>query len=225
MKKNRQILTAICCTSILAAASVGVVMAQSPTILAGGSTQVEQEAGPGVADQAQEQEAVMESICVWGPVTDVADGKIMIDNQSGISSAGDMILTVGDETTRMLDAVDGFPVSLEDVEVGQVIYAYIGQAMTMSLPPMTNASMIITGIPADSKVPEYVTVKSMEWHENGDWTLTSTEGVVYEIPADCPVSPYMTRNIVTLEDVAEGRQLMVWSSDENVGQKLLLFAE
>ncbi len=44
----------------------------------------------------------------------------------------------------------GLPVALEDVKDGDTIYAYIGPAMTMSLPPMTNAVMIFTNLPADA---------------------------------------------------------------------------
>ena len=77
------------------------------------------------------------------------------------STSGEIILNVADDMTYILDAMTGFPVALEDVKDGDTIYAYIGPAMTMSLPPMTNAVMIFTNLPADAKAPDYVEVKSM----------------------------------------------------------------
>ena len=81
--------------------------------------------------------------------------------------------------------------------------------------------MILAGIPADFKAPEYITVDSMTWNEDTSWTLVSSEGTTYQIPGECPVIPYLTRQMVYLPDVAEGRELLIWSNAENVGQKLV----
>ena len=135
------------------------------------------------------------------------------------------MLHISDEVTKVLGAVDGLPVGLSDIHVGDTIYAYIGPAMTLSLPPQTTAEMILAGIPADFKAPEYITVDSMTWNEDTSWTLVSSEGTTYQIPGECPVIPYLTRQMVYLPDVAEGRELLIWSNAENVGQKLVLFNE
>ena len=37
--------------------------------------------------------------------------------------------------------------------------------------------------------------------------------------------PYLTRQIVSLEDVEQGSNLLVWSDDQNQAQKLVLFAK
>ena len=166
-----------------------------------------------------------ETIRVWGPVLSVEDGSICIDNQSGVSSAGEMILHIAEGETLVLGAENGFPVALSDIQVGEVIYANIGQAMTMSLPPQTTAEVVICNVPADFRAPEYVQVQSMQWKEDGRGILTATNGSVYQIPEDCPIIPYLTRNLVMLQDVTESRSLLVWSDAENVAQNLVLFAE
>ncbi|MDO4267267.1 MAG: hypothetical protein Q4C73_02245 [Eubacteriales bacterium] len=214
---KRKLMAAACAAGLLAVAGAMSVMAQSPTIFAGGAVSIEA-GGPGV-----EKETQSELTKIWGTVLSVNDGSISIDNQSGNSSAGEVILHISDENTRILDAVNGYPVQLSDVKVGEVIYAYIGPAMTMSLPPQTTAEMIICQIPADYKAPDYITVKSMEKNADGSWTLTSTDETVYQIPADCTIIPYMTRQMVYLEGVEKGNQLLVWSDAENNGQKLVLF--
>lgn len=219
---NKRLLVAGA-AGLITIAGAGAALAQSPVLTAGISQAAEESYGPGTEGQAPaEMEA---SIRVWGPVLEVLEDGIVIDNQSGISSPGEMVLHISQEESRVLDAVDGLPVAVSEIQVGEVVYANIGMAMTMSLPPQTNAKMVICQIPADFKAPEYIQVQSMQWNEDTSWTLTATNGTEYHVPADCPVNPYLTRNIVTLQDVTEARTLLVWSDAENVAQKLLLFAE
>ena len=56
----------------------------------------------------------------------------------------------------ILDAVNGYPVLLDDLEDGSTVYAYVGPAMTMSLPPQATAHLILANIPEDFGVPQYV---------------------------------------------------------------------
>lgn len=74
----------------------------------------------------------------------------------------------------------------------------------MSLPPQTSGEVLIAKIPADMKAPEYITVKSMTADADGNWKLVSTAGTEYAVAADCRIMPYLTRQIVSLEDVAQG---------------------
>ncbi len=54
--------------------------------------------------------------------------------------------------------------------------------------------------------------------------LTTTEGVEYEIAQDCQILPYLTRNMVTLSDLNEGKKCLIRSDDDNVASKIVLFA-
>lgn len=49
-----------------------------------------------------------EFICVYGPVSEVTSDSVTIDNQSGISSAGEMVITFSPETP-IFDAETGNP--------------------------------------------------------------------------------------------------------------------
>ena len=137
-----------------------------------------------------------------------------------------MILNVSRESTYVLDAVSGIPTELSDIKDGDTIYAYIGPAMTMSLPPMTNATMIFTNVPADFKVPDYVTVKSVVTDAaSSQSVLTAMDGTKYTLADDCAIVPYLTRNIVTLDDLTQGRKAVVWSDEENTAMRIMVFAE
>lgn len=159
---------------------------------------------------------------IWGTMTKAGDDTIVFDNKSGESFYGEIIIHIS-EDTKILDAVNGFPVSMDSIGDGQTAYAYIGPAMTMSLPPQTNSPVILTEIPADYKVPDYVTVKSAE--DKGDtYLLTAADGAVYSIPKDCSILPYLTRNIVRLTDLTEGSTCLIWSDANSTANKIVLFA-
>lgn len=189
------------------------------------ATVVESVTGP-IESMEESQPEAPQAIRIWGPVTKGEEGKLSIDNQSGVSSSGEIILNVSDEHTYILDAVTGFPVALEDIKDGDTIYTYIGPAMTMSLPPMTNAEVIFTNLPADSKAPDFVEIKSMITDAaTSKSILTATDGTEYTFSEDCNIFPYLTRNIVTLDDLTSGRKCVVWADDQNVANKVMVFAQ
>lgn len=182
------------------------------------------EIGPGIS---AEEVKGLESILVWGQVlrTDAESNQIVIDNQSDQSAKGEIVLNISKEDTKVLDAVDGLPVSLANISEGEVIYAYIGPVMTLSLPPITTPSMIICKIPADFRVPEYVKVSEMKKLEDGAYRLTGTNETEYSVPADCVILPFLTRNMVSLEHVTKGNHCLIWIGEEAKVNKLVLFAD
>lgn len=188
------------------------------------ASQTAPETGPGIP--AGEVKG-LESILVWGQVlrADAETGRIVIDNQSGHSAKGEIVLNISRDGTKVLDAIDGLPASLKDISEGEVIYAYIGPVMTLSLPPITTPSMIICKIPADFRVPEYVKVSEMKKQEDGSYRLTGTNENEYAVPADCAILPFLTRNMVYLEDVTKGNHCLVWIGEEAQVRKLVLFAD
>ena len=176
-------------------------------------------AGPGV----QSPDAEQEQAPIWGSITSVNGSSIDLNCPSGSMIEGDVIVQISGDTL-ILDGENGYPVDLKDLQEGDTVYAYIGPAMTMSLPPQTTGEVIIGKIPADQKAPEYITAVSMTANADGSWTLVSAAGKEYAVSADCRIMPYLTRQIVSLEDVEQGSNLLVWSDDQNQAQKLVLFA-
>lgn len=139
-----------------------VVESEEPTSSAEETTVVETVSG--TIESAEEQpEQAEDSVCLFGPATQMEDGRLSIDSQADQGYQGEVILNVSQESTYVLDAVSGLPIELSDIKDGDTIYAYIGPAMTMSLPPMTNATMIFANVPADFKVPDSAGLY-IEWH-------------------------------------------------------------
>lgn len=242
MRLNRKFLTAVGCAGVLAFAVTGCskTPAQAETSVQT-ETAVQETSEEASMEEVSEEETSAENInaeeaeleasmisvdtiCVWGPVLSVDGSSITMDNQSGISAAGEMILNLA-EDTLVLDAVNGFPVEISDIKEGEIIYANLGPAMTMSLPPQTNPEVVICQVPADFKAPAFVQVAAMESNNHDGYILTASNGESYQVAADCQILPYLTRNIVKLQDVQEGSTVLIWSDGENQAEKIVLFAE
>ena len=201
-----------------------VVESEEPTSSAEETTVVETVSG--TIESAEEQpEQAEDSVRLYGPATQMEDGRLSIDSQADQGYQGEVILNVSQESTYVLDAVSGLPIELSDIKDGDTIYAYIGPAMTMSLPPMTNATMIFANVPADFKVPDYVTVKSVVTDAaSSQSVLTAMDGTEYTLADDCGIVPYLTRNIVKLQDLTAGTSCLLWEDENGIVTKVMIFA-
>ena len=184
------------------------------------------------------------TVQVWGAIEKLENGSVRITNDSteGIS---DSILHVF-EDTLILDAVDGTPISLDDVKDGDLVYAYISPVMTRSMPPQSTAMLLLGNIPADFRVPAYYQVTdfgmiSTMMTENNIITATAQtdqgitltfsltdkldkEGNLHYIQKDGVVfTPYVTKNIVTVQDLIPGSRILVWSDYEGKTMKVMVF--
>lgn len=241
MRLNRKFLTAVGCAGVLAFAVTGCsktpVQAETPvqTESAAQETTAEEVSTEATSaenintEEVETEDAELEesmisvdTICVWGPVLSVDGSSITMDNQSGISAAGELILNLA-EDTLVLDAVNGFPVEVSEIKEGEIIYANLDPAMTMSLPPQTNPEVVICQVPEDFKAPAFVQAAAMESDNHDGYILTASNGETYQVAADCQILPYLTRNIVKLQDVQEGSTILVWSDEKNQAEKLVLF--
>lgn len=189
------------------------------------SLEVETGEAPGTSAEETTEEGVEVDIPlkISGLIHSVDGNEIVADNQSENSVQGDMILMVDENSTFILDT-DGMPVDLADVKEGK-FEAYLGPAMTMSLPPQAFPYVVIVNIPEDAVVPQYLVAAGAAEEKDGKTILTATDGTEYEISADAQVVPYLTKNIVKLTDVVEGSECMVWQNADGVVEKVMVFAE
>lgn len=116
--------------------------------------------------------------------------------------------------TPVLDAGTLEPVSVSDIDTSKPVYVWTSQAMTMSIPPQTAAQVIITNVPDDASAPMYVIAKDVK-NTDGGIIITDQDGVTWRADGDTEVIPYLTRNIVTLDDIKTGTRLVVSQNSEN----------
>ena len=159
-----------------------------------------------------------------GTVVSMENGELTMNRRIG-DSTEEVIITISDDT-KILDGVDGYPVEADTLTEGKAINVYVGPAMTMSLPPIANGLMIITDVPEDAAFPTYIKVKSLDkGSADGEYVLTTVDGSEYTVTAETRLLPYLTRNIVSTEDLTEGTDILIWTSADDAAkaEKIVVF--
>lgn len=243
MMKNMKRMTALACAAMMIV-SMGItgcskadgqtkeetkpVVVETPAGTETSAT-TENEATPlpdGVNPEGAGTEAENEYAPFVGTVVSMENGELTMKRQIG-DSTEEVIITISDDT-KILDGVNGYPVEADTLTEGKTINAYVGPAMTMSLPPIANGIMIITDVPEDAAFPTYIKVKSLDkGSADGEFVLTTADGSEYTVTAETRILPYLTRNIVTEEDLTEGTDILLWTSADDAAkaEKIVIFQE
>lgn len=174
--------------------------------------------------------AVQAPTCVWGTLTKQADGGLLIQNDSEGAAYPEIVLH--GESILFLDAVTGEEISLDTIRDGSTVYAYIGSAVTASLPPHATAHLILANIPEDYGVPQYVQISSLQisvetvntpvpamtqvkfFTTSGD-LLTATDGT--------DLFRFQSEDAVRLEDLVPGTWLLVWADSAGTPERVMVF--
>ena len=182
-----------------------------------------------------EASAYLAPVCVWGRVTKLENGSFLVKNDDQNDPYREIILHLV-ETTPIVDAVTGLPLDRE-LRNGETIYAWVGPAMTLSLPPHATAEVVVANIPADFGAPQYYQAAQIKTRGYADKSgpliavevaVTSGLGLNIEEPglritAQAELLPWKTRQIVQLEDLQPGSQFLAWTDSNGAVTRILLF--
>lgn len=156
----------------------------------------------------------------WGNILSADENASTIclnSHETGTDESGKNILNFEQEIVLnmaegvpVLDAVTGFPVAWNEIDKNAPAYAWVSQAMTLSLPPETAAQLVLVNVPNDYAVPSYVAVKEAKTAADGSVQITDQDGNTWKAAADTPITPYLTRNMVYLSDVKPGSFCLIW---------------
>ena len=160
-----------------------------------------------ISENSTEEVAVMPEAMytsAYGTITEVADDYVMVKTMDNKE-----IQFNTSEFTQIIDANTVMPLDLKSRETDLVMITY-ANAMTMSLPPQAYAFAIVGNIKSEMGNPMFTIVEEVKTAEDG--IVIVTDGGMKEItvPANAQVSPYLTRNIVTLADIKEGSNVLLW---------------
>lgn len=158
-----------------------------------------------------EQQTEAAPVRVYGNVVEKGENRLFIQNDQDTEANQGVVIHIS-EDTLILDATTGMPKSLEDIADNEMIYAYVGPAMTMSLPPQSTAELILCDIPADFAVPTYAEVESVQKNQDGSITVSTNQDVNMTITEDTNLFPYLTKNIVTMDSLQPGTKILAWYS-------------
>lgn len=164
---------------------------------------------------------------ISGTVAHQKDGGLLMSTSTGEPTEDYILWTEG---VAILDAVSGEPVDAKSIKDGSTVYAWLGAqtAMTMSLPPQVTPELLLVNVPTDYKVPQYdvivratVIMAGIPHYSGMDITLS--DGTAYQVWEDAQITPYLTRNRVTYQDLLPGTRVLMWADDSGKGSRVLVF--
>lgn len=205
MKFSKKIFAAVLCAAMLCV----------PTLAAGSA--------PGAGAYVPNPQYTV----IWGTVAHQKDGGLLMSTPTGKPTEDYILWTEG---VAILDAVSGEPVDATAIKDGSTVYAWLGAqtAMTMSLPPQVTPELLLVNIPADFKVPQYDVIVRANYIMKGipgysGMAITLSDGTVCQVWQDAAVTPYLTRNRVTYQDLLPGTRVLVWADDEGQASRVIVF--
>ena len=181
------------------------------------------------AGESEETAGSLGPVMIWGTLTHMDDGGLLVTNSQEGAAYSEVVLH--GESIICLDAVTGDPMDIQDLKDGDTVYAWVGPAMTLSIPPHATAYLILGNIPEDYGVPMYYEIKAAEVTAADEETqmptaveLTAAGGTTLTVvTSEAELKPYLTKNIVTLADLIPGTRILVWSDSEGKAEQVLVF--
>ena len=205
MKFSKKIFAAVLCAAMLCV----------PTLAAGSA--------PGAGAYVPNPQYTV----IWGTVAHQKDGGLLMSTPTGEPTEDYILWTEG---VAILDAVSGEPVDATAIKDGSTVYAWLGAqtAMTMSLPPQVTPELLLVNIPADFKVPQYDVIVRANYIMEGipgysGMAITLSDGTACQVWQDAAVTPYLTRNRVTYQDLLPGTRVLVWADNEGQASRVIVF--
>lgn len=202
----------------LIAAALCAAMLCVPTLAAGSSD------ATGAGTYVPDPQYTM----AWGTATWQDNGSLLV-RKSGENKPTDG-MALWTKNAIVLDAISGEPVDAKSIKDGSTVYAWLGAqtAMTMSLPPQVTPELLLVNIPADFKVPQYDVIVRANYIMKGipgysGMTITLSDGTACQVWQDAAVTPYLTRNRVTYQDLLPGTRVLVWADDEGQASRVIVF--
>lgn len=120
------------------------------------------------------------------------------------------------EATCIIDSETGTAIDLTSIKAGDVLSAEYSSIMTRSIPAQTNAVVIASNVEKGGLV-NFIEASSVSKTEDGNVVVTDkASGLILTIAKDASVTPYKTRNIVRLDDIAEGTRFIAWYDMETM---------
>ena len=143
-------------------------------------------------------------LTAYGDITEVTEEYIVVK-----TAEGEEIQFNKDANTQVIDANTVLPLDLTARETDKVIISH-SNAMTMSIPAQSYAYVIIGNVKEDMGNPIFTVVEEVKESEDGIVIVTENGTKEITIPAKAQVSPYLTRNIVTLADIQKDSNVLLW---------------
>ncbi len=176
------------------------------------------------APAAEEPEKLPPFVQVWGKVSPWEGEGIYLKNDDKDSHLNEVVIHPGDAPA--VDGATGLPLDLEKVKEGDTLYVWTGPAMALSLPPQMSALVIVGNVPAGAAAPEFCEIAqravSPAPGDKGNSTFALTGGETLEVTDKTVYTPWLTRQMVRMEDLNPGDRALVWKDKNGAAEKVQL---
>lgn len=133
-----------------------------------------------------------------GEIKEIREGKVSV---VGEGAYNEIVLNIQD-STYILNGLDGTQIPLEDLKKGDAITVYYGPSVTRSIPPQGNAIALIVGTTQTGSTGMYMQVAKVEEEKDGSIRVLSTNGDKL-----ITIRPEV---FAQTADINEGSELIVW---------------
>ena len=170
---------------------------------------------PAAAAETGESEVqpLPDSVLYYGTVTSVqtdAEGnitRVVMDSEE----SGACVMHV-QEDTAFVDAGNRSAANPNELIVeGASLYVYHSPLMAYSMPPQTSAFVFVGNLPADAGCPHYHVAEEVTKNDDGSVTVLTDQGsLLLTLQADATVTPYRTKQFLTVDSIEVGTRFMAW---------------
>ena len=179
----------------------------APETTAENSTETDPSAASPEDSTAAVENTASSSIRVYGTVTQIENGQILLENDEEGAAYPQVLLNLT-EDTLILSGEDCSQKTLSDIAVGDTLYADISPAMTRSLPPMANAFTVFCEIPEDSAVPTYAQITDISTDDDGTLRITTDQELILIPGEDTSVLSLDGGETLAASDLAVGDTIL-----------------
>ena len=179
----------------------------APETTAEDSTETDPSAASPEDSTAAVENTAPSSIRVYGTVTQIENGQILLENDEEGAAYPQVLLNLT-EDTLILSGEDCSQKTLSDIAVGDALYADISPAMTRSLPPMANAFTVFCEIPEDSAVPTYAQITDISTDDDGTLRITTDQELILIPGEDTSVLSLDGGETLAASDLAVGDTIL-----------------
>ena len=183
---------------------LAAAMMMMSALPAAGAVDVSHLNGTGSSTLTQAAADTLPSLSI-APMTELATVVSYENGDLTVKTADGDELVLHTENAIVMDTQTAAAADLSALKAGESVYVYHDEAVTMSLPAQTTAYAVLTNLTDKHAPASLLTAEAVQKNDDGSVTVTCQSGALHlTIAKDASVQPFMTRNIVTVDDIHVG---------------------
>lgn len=118
------------------------------------------------------------------------------------------------ESTYLVEGTTGFPLALENLTHYDRVAVVYGPMLALSEPPQGHALMVFK-LGEYEWPPDFGRVEAIDTRDGIKVVTLHGGALQMDIAHDTPISPFLTRNIATIDNIQVGSELLLWQGGDS----------